>query len=57
MKYILLLIPCMLALAVPYYNSMEPHLFGIPFFFWYSLVLIPVSVIFIFAADRMEDGQ
>jgi len=57
MKYILLLIPCIAALAVPFYNVIEPTLFGFPFFYWFNLLLVPVSVLFIFAADLMESGQ
>jgi hypothetical protein len=53
MKLILLLAPCLLALWVPLYNSIAPDLFGIPFFFWFQLVLIPVSALAIFAADRI----
>lgn len=53
MKYLLLLIPCALALAAPLYNSLEPRLFGMPFFFWFQLVLIPVSALFILAAYRL----
>ena len=57
MKYILLLIPCIAALAVPFYNVIEPTLFGFPFFYWFNLLLVPVSVLFIFAADLLESGQ
>ncbi len=57
MKYILLLIPCIAALAVPFYNVIEPTLFGFPFFYWFNLLLVPVSVLFIFAADMMESGK
>jgi Protein of unknown function (DUF3311) len=57
MKYILLLIPCVLAVATPFYNSVEPQLFGFPFFYWFNLLLVPVSVLFIYAASKMEDGQ
>jgi len=53
MKLILLFVPCLLALWVPLYNSIEPGLFGVPFFFWFQLVLIPVSALAIFAADRI----
>jgi Protein of unknown function (DUF3311) len=53
MKLILLLAPCVLALWVPLYNSIPPVLFGIPFFYWFQLVLIPVSALAIFAADRI----
>jgi hypothetical protein len=54
MRYILLLIPCGLALAVPLYNNVEPRLFGFPFFYWYLLLLIPVSALFILAAYKGE---
>jgi hypothetical protein len=53
MKLILLLVPCVLALWVPLYNSIPPVLFGIPFFYWFQLVLVPVSAFAIFAADRI----
>jgi len=52
-KLILLFVPCLLALWVPLYNSVEPALFGVPFFFWFQLVLVPVSALTIFAADRL----
>ena len=53
MKLILLVIPCILALWVPLYNFIPPVLFGIPFFFWFQLVLIPISALTILAADRI----
>src|SRR5205809_310495 len=37
MKYVYLIIPCVIALATPLYNSIEPRLFGFPFFFWFQL--------------------
>ena len=52
-KLLLLLAPCVLALWVPLYNSIPPVLFGIPFFYWFQLVLIPVSALAIVAADRI----
>ena len=53
MKLILLVIPCILALWVPLYNSIPPVLFGVPFFFCFQLVLIPISALTILAADRI----
>lgn len=50
MKYVLLGLPCALALAVPIYNVVEPKLFGFPFFFWAQLALIPLSALCILAA-------
>jgi len=52
-KLILLLVPCLLALWVPLYNSLPPALFGIPFFYWFQLVLVPISALAILAADRV----
>ena len=45
-KAILLLLPSALALCVPLYNFIDPRLFGFPFFYWFLLLLIPVSSIF-----------
>jgi Protein of unknown function (DUF3311) len=52
-KLILLLAPCVLALWVPLYNSITPTLFGVPFFYWFQLLLIPISALAIVAADRI----
>ena len=57
MKYILLLIPCIAALAVPFYNSVEPQLLGFPFFYWFNLLLIPISMLFIYAANKVGGAQ
>ena len=54
MKYLLLLIVCMIALWVPLYNFTEPMLFGVPFFYWFQLLLVPVSALAIFVVDRMR---
>jgi hypothetical protein len=54
MKSIFLLVPCILALIAPIYNGIEPRLFGFPFFYWYLLLLIPVSSLLIYLAYRSE---
>jgi hypothetical protein len=41
---LLLLVP-MLVLYVPLYNRIEPTLFGFPFFYWFQLGWIFVSMI------------
>jgi hypothetical protein len=53
MKFVLLLVPCLLALWVPLYNSIPPVLFGIPFFYWFQLAVVPLSALAILAADRL----
>lgn len=39
-----LLIP-FLMLVTPWYNSIEPQLFGMPFFYWSQFAWVPVGVI------------
>ena len=41
----LLLLPLLATLFPPLYNTMDPHLFDIPFFYWYQLAAIGVSVL------------
>jgi hypothetical protein len=53
MKYLLLLAPCVLALLTPFYNGVDPALFGVPLFYWFQLLLIPASAVAIYAADRV----
>jgi hypothetical protein len=53
MKLLLLFVPCVVALWTPLYNAEAPALFGAPFFYWFQLLLMPVSALPIFAADRI----
>ncbi|MDQ0474032.1 DUF3311 domain-containing protein [Labrys wisconsinensis] len=57
MKYVFLIIPCILCLWVPLYNRLEPTLWSIPFFYWFLLVLVPVSALFIWIAARIEGSD
>lgn len=54
MKYILLLIPCLLAVAAPFYNYDQPRLLGFPFFYWVLFAQVPISSLFIYAAYRLD---
>jgi len=40
---LLLLIPFIGLLWIPFYNHPLPDLFGFPFFYWYQLAWVPVS--------------
>lgn len=53
MKYILLLIPCVLAVATPIFNTMEPTIFGFPFFYAFLMTMVPVSSLFIYLASKV----
>ncbi len=52
MKYIYLAAPGVIALAAPLYNRVDPTVWGIPFFYWFQLVLVPVSAVGIYLYDR-----
>ena len=54
MKYLLLIAPCLLAIAVPLFNSDAPELLGVPFFYWFQMLMVPVSALCIYAADRLR---
>ena len=49
MRNLFLMIPVAAALAVPWYNTTETHLFGMPYFWWFQLGLIPLTALFILA--------
>ncbi|MBA2532139.1 MAG: DUF3311 domain-containing protein [Nocardioidaceae bacterium] len=50
---LLLAVPVVLPLLVSTYARVDPTIAGIPFFFWYQLALIPVSVVFLLIAYRL----
>jgi hypothetical protein len=39
----LLALPFIAVLWVPFYNSVEPSLGGVPFFYWYQLLWVLIS--------------
>jgi len=57
MKYLLLLAPCVLAVLTPLYNGLTPDFFGVPLFYWLQLLVIPVSALAIYAADRVGKAR
>ena len=42
--YWLLLVPLIGLLIPPIYNSADPTFIGLPFFYWYQLAWVPISV-------------
>ncbi|HEX8957506.1 MAG TPA: DUF3311 domain-containing protein [Burkholderiaceae bacterium] len=51
---ILLLIPFLALLWVPFYNSVEPTLYGFPFFYWYQFLWVPITSILIFIVYKAD---
>ena len=57
---LLLLIPFVALLWVPFYNRIDPALFGIPFFYWYQFAwvfLTSLIILFVDARTREADMQ
>jgi hypothetical protein len=56
--YLLLLVPFVAMFWVPSYNRIEPEWGGIPFFYWYQLLWIPIAagltLIVYFATHRQS---
>lgn len=41
-------------LAVPLYNRPEPALWGIPFFYWYQMLWIPLGAVLLYPVYRAD---
>jgi Protein of unknown function (DUF3311) len=51
-----LLLPVfVITLAVPFFNRAGPALFGFPFFYWYQIVVVPLSSLLIYIVFKAED--
>jgi hypothetical protein len=51
--HLLLLVP-LAVLWVPFYNRVEPSLDGIPFFYWYQMAWIAITVILTLIVYRLD---
>ena len=52
LQVVLLAIPCVAVLVVPFFNRVEPELWGIPFFYWWQMLWVPLSGVFVALAYR-----
>ena len=60
LQILLLAIPCVAVLVVPFFNRIEPQLWGIPFFYWWQMLWVPLSGGFIALVYRSvvsKDGK
>lgn len=55
--YWLLLVPLLGTLIPPLYNREDPALFGLPFFYWYQLVWVPIGVLVTVIVYRRTRGD
>jgi len=53
---LLLLVPLVGVLIPPIFNVREPELGGFPFFYWYQLLWVPISVVCTLIVYRATKG-
>jgi membrane protein implicated in regulation of membrane protease activity len=49
---LLLLVPFVALLWVPFYNSIEPAIWGVPFFYWYQFLWVVLTSALIVWVNR-----
>ena len=52
---LLLVVPVIAMLAVGWYNSLGPSLWGVPFFYWYQMLWVILSAAAVGIVFWMED--
>ena len=55
--YLLLIVPMIGTLIPPIYNTKDPTLIGIPFFYWYLMLWVPVTVLCLVIVYRVTRGD
>ncbi len=54
MRRLILLLPFIGLLWLPFYNKAEPQLWGFPFFYWYQFIWVFVTSILIWIVYQGE---
>jgi hypothetical protein len=55
--YLCLLIPYLAFFWVPFYDRIDPELLGIPFFYWWQILWIPLTALCIVPVYRHEESR
>jgi uncharacterized protein DUF3311 len=55
--YLLLVVPMIGTLIPPIYSTKDPTLIGIPFFYWYLMLWVPVTVVCLVIFYRATRGD
>jgi hypothetical protein len=55
--YLLFLVPFAGTLIPPIYNTKDPTLIGIPFFYWYLMVWVLVTVVLMLIVNRFTEDD
>lgn len=57
--YLLLIVPFVGTLWVPFYDAVEPRLGGVPYFYWYQFLWIAIGALLtavVYFATREREG-
>jgi uncharacterized membrane protein len=58
--YLLLAVPFVALLWVPFYARETPEFFGVPFFYWYQFAWVPITAVLtwlVYVATRPPRGS
>ena len=55
--HLFLFVPFVAMLSVGFYNRTEPTLAGIPFFYWFQLLWIPLGAALLWPIYRSEERE
>ena len=55
--YLILLVPYLAFGWVPFYDRVEPALFGIPFFYWWQILWIVLTALCIVPVYRYQEAR
>ena len=55
--YLLFLLPMAGTLVPPIYNTKDPTLIGIPFFYWYLMAWVLLTVVLMAIVNRFTEGD
>ena len=53
--YLLFCLPVIGVLWVPFYNTLEPRLAGVPFFYWYQFLWVIIGAVLTAVVYRATD--
>lgn len=52
---VLILIPFLIYFDVPFYNVVNPEVGGLPFYYWFQLLMLPITAALFFIAAGLID--
>jgi Protein of unknown function (DUF3311) len=51
--WLILLLPYIALLWLPFYNQAMPNVLGFPFFYWYQFIWVPITSVLIYVVYKV----